>query len=99
MNSKWIRFFYRAEALVYATQGVFSDFQQVESMKMIKGRFINYTDEQSAAKVVVVGNKIAKDIFKLRITVIVLRVLLEIEEETIKPYNNCLQENLRLNDL
>jgi len=55
---------YNNEALVYATQGVFSDFQQVESMKMIKGRFINHTDEKSAAKVVVVGNKIAKDIFK-----------------------------------
>lgn len=54
---------YNNEALVYATQGVFSDFQQIENMKMIKGRFINATDEQNSAKVVVVGNKIAKDIF------------------------------------
>ena len=55
---------YGNEALVYGVRGVSSQFQQIENAKMSEGRFINYTDEQSTAKVAVLGNKIRRDVFK-----------------------------------
>ncbi|GLU42684.1 ABC transporter permease [Allomuricauda sp. NBRC 101325] len=55
---------YGKEALVYGVQGVGADFQFIENAGMIEGRFINYTDEVSTAKVAIIGNKIKKDVFK-----------------------------------
>ncbi|MEX0273448.1 MAG: ABC transporter permease [Flavobacteriaceae bacterium] len=54
---------YGNQALIYAVQGVYADFQQIENMKMRQGRFINYTDVDEAAKVIVIGNKISRDVF------------------------------------
>ena len=54
---------YGNEALVYSVQGVSSQFQQIENCKMSAGRFINVNDEADAAKVMVLGNKIRRDVF------------------------------------
>ncbi|SDQ26824.1 ABC transporter permease [Flagellimonas zhangzhouensis] len=55
---------YGKEALVYGVQGVGADFQFIENAGMIEGRFINYSDEASTAKVAIIGNKIKKDVFE-----------------------------------
>lgn len=54
---------YGKESLVYGVQGVASNFQFIENAKMIEGRFINYQDEGSVAKVAVIGKKIRTDVF------------------------------------
>lgn len=54
---------YGKEALVYGIHGVVGDFQMIENAKMVEGRFINYSDLESTAKVVVIGNKIRRDVF------------------------------------
>ncbi len=55
---------YGNEALVYSIQGVSSQFQQIENAKMAEGRFLNLNDELTTAKVAIIGNKIANDVFK-----------------------------------
>ena len=54
---------YGKEALVYSVQGVASDFQFIENTGMLEGRFVNYEDEMSTAKVAIIGNKIKRDVF------------------------------------
>ena len=54
---------YGNEALVYGIQGVGDDFQFIENARMAEGRFINYSDLESTAKVAVIGFKIRKDVF------------------------------------
>ena len=54
---------YGNEALVYGIHGVASGFQFIENAKMAQGRFINLTDIEGTAKVVVIGDKIRKDVF------------------------------------
>lgn len=55
---------YGNEVLVYSVQGVSYQFQQIDNAKMSEGRFVNYSDEISTAKVAVLGNKIKRDVFK-----------------------------------
>ena len=55
---------YGTESLAYDLFGANSDFQFVENIKMVEGRYINHTDERSFQKVVVIGEKIKKDVFK-----------------------------------
>ncbi|MGB6152454.1 MAG: ABC transporter permease [Pricia sp.] len=55
---------YGNEALAYSLQGVSYQFQQIENARMSDGRFLNYQDEMNTAKVAVIGNKIATDVFK-----------------------------------
>ncbi len=55
---------YGKETLVYSLQGVSHQYQQIENAKMVKGRWINYTDEINTSKVIVIGKKIADDVFK-----------------------------------
>ena len=55
---------YGKEALVYGIQGVSYDFQFIENAKMSEGRFLNYKDEVTTAKVAIIGNKIKRDVFK-----------------------------------
>ena len=55
---------YGKEALIYSVQGISYQFQQIENAKMSDGRFINYNDEMSTAKVAIIGNKIKRDVFK-----------------------------------
>ena len=54
---------YGKESLVYGVQGVSPNFQFIENCKMIEGRFINYPDESSTAKVAIIGKKIRTDVF------------------------------------
>jgi len=54
---------YGKEALVYGVQGVSYQFQFIENAAMHEGRFINLQDELNTAKVVVIGNKIKRDVF------------------------------------
>ncbi len=55
---------YGKEALVYSVQAVSPDHQFIDNSKIIKGRFINVNDEKYTTKVAVIGNKVAKDVFK-----------------------------------
>lgn len=54
---------YGNEALVYAVQGVSYQFQQIENATISDGRFISYKDVAGTAKVAVIGDKIAQDVF------------------------------------
>lgn len=54
---------YKSESLAYDLFGANPDFQQVENIKMVEGRYINYADEKGFEKVVVIGNKIKQDVF------------------------------------
>ncbi|MBC2838793.1 ABC transporter permease [Robiginitalea sp. SC105] len=54
---------YGNEALVYGIHGVASGFQFIENAKMAQGRFINLSDMEGTAKVVVIGDKIRRDVF------------------------------------
>ncbi|MEM9647322.1 MAG: ABC transporter permease [Bacteroidota bacterium] len=55
---------YGNEALVYGIQGISSEFQFIEGVSTIEGRFVNYKDESSLGKVAVIGKKIKQDVFK-----------------------------------
>ncbi|SHG65799.1 ABC transporter permease [Flagellimonas flava] len=55
---------YGNEALVYGIQGISSEFQFIEGVSTIEGRFVNYKDEISLGKVAVIGKKIKQDVFK-----------------------------------
>lgn len=54
---------YGNEALVYGVRGVHEDFQFIENSRVNEGRFINYSDLVNTSKVLVIGNKIKKDVF------------------------------------
>jgi putative ABC transport system permease protein len=54
---------YGNEALVYGVRGVHEDFQFIENSRVSEGRFINYSDLVNTSKVIVIGNKIKKDVF------------------------------------
>ena len=55
---------YGKESLSYGIQGVSDNFQFIENAKMSEGRYLNFKDESTTAKVAVIGNKIKKDVFK-----------------------------------
>lgn len=55
---------YGNEALPYSIQGVSHQFQFIENEYISEGRFLNLTDQETKAKVVVIGNKIKRDVFK-----------------------------------
>jgi putative ABC transport system permease protein len=55
---------YRNEAIGYSVQGVSSGFQFIENQFLSQGRFINQSDEESVAKVIVISNKIKREYFK-----------------------------------
>ena len=54
---------YGKESLVYSIQGVSHKYQFIENASMIEGRFLNYYDQNSTAKVAVIGKKIRTDVF------------------------------------
>lgn len=55
---------YGNESLVYSIQAVSSEFQFIEGVSTVEGRFINYKDEISLGKVAIIGKKIKQDVFK-----------------------------------
>lgn len=55
---------YGKEALVYGVRGVSYDYQFIDNAKLHEGRFLNYKDVASTAKVALIGKKIKEDVFK-----------------------------------
>ncbi|HHC80706.1 MAG TPA: ABC transporter permease [Flavobacteriia bacterium] len=55
---------YKEESGAYGTRGVSPDYQQIENQNMLSGRFINYADLQTNNKVVVISNKIKRELLK-----------------------------------
>ncbi len=55
--------YYKKEVLSYSVQGISYGYQFIDNQHMSAGRFINQLDEESAAKVVVISNKIRREVF------------------------------------
>tara|TARA_R110002167_G_scaffold58974_11_gene167017 strand:+ start:770 stop:2017 length:1248 start_codon:yes stop_codon:yes gene_type:complete len=55
---------YKKESGAYSVQGVSPEYQQIENQFMSAGRFLNYKDYSSAAKVAVISNKIHKELLQ-----------------------------------
>ena len=55
---------YGKESLGYSVQGISSGYQFVENQYMIRGRYINTSDTEHTAKVVLISNKIMKEVFR-----------------------------------
>lgn len=55
---------YKQESGAYSIQGVFPNFQQLESQTMVEGRYLNYDDIDRKNKVVVISEKIKRELFK-----------------------------------
>lgn len=54
---------YGEESGSYRVEGVMSDYQALESASIVSGRFINQTDQKQFEKYVVIGQKVADDLF------------------------------------
>ena len=55
---------FKNESGSYRVEGVYPDYQFLENEGLTEGRYINYSDQNSKAKVIVIGNKVKQDIFK-----------------------------------
>lgn len=55
---------YKKETGNYRVEGVHPDYQFIENASMVKGRFVNYPDIDNYEKHVVIGQKVANDLFK-----------------------------------
>ena len=55
---------YKKESGSYGIQGVSPDYQKIENTKMITGRFLNQLDMDNIQKVVVISNKIKRELMK-----------------------------------
>ncbi|TQD39634.1 ABC transporter permease [Haloflavibacter putidus] len=55
---------YKKESGSYRIEGVFPDYQFLESQSMLAGRFLNYTDQENYEKIMVIGQKVKNDLFK-----------------------------------
>lgn len=55
---------YKNESISYRIEGVTPDYQRIENQSMEMGRYINQNDLNQRSKVMVIGNKIKKDLFK-----------------------------------
>ncbi len=55
---------YKQESGAYGVQGASPDNQQIENEDMLSGRYLNYTDLETSNKVVVISNKIRRELLK-----------------------------------
>ncbi len=55
---------YKKESGAYGIQGVGPDYQKIENMKMVTGRFLNQLDQDNLNKVVVISRKIKRELMK-----------------------------------
>lgn len=55
---------YKEETGTYSVDGVHPDYQFIENADVIKGRFLNHNDIINNEKNVVIGQKVASDLFK-----------------------------------
>ncbi len=55
---------YKEESGAYSIQGVSPDYQRLENQKMVSGRYLNYADMDNRNKVVVISNKVKRELMK-----------------------------------
>lgn len=55
---------YKKETGTYRVEGVHPDYQFIENASITKGRFINHSDINNYEKNVIIGQKVAQDLFK-----------------------------------
>lgn len=55
---------FKKETGTYRVEGVHPDYQFVENSSIVKGRFINHSDINNYEKTVIIGQKVAVDLFK-----------------------------------
>ena len=55
---------YQKETGTYRVDGVHPDYQFIENASIVKGRFINQSDIENYEKNVIIGQKVANDLFK-----------------------------------
>ena len=55
---------YKKESGAYGIHGISPDYQRIENVKMISGRFINQLDMDASLKVVVISKKIKREMMK-----------------------------------
>jgi len=55
---------YKNESGNYGVQGVSSDYQFIENTQILSGRFLNYNDLDEVNKVVVISEKVKRELFK-----------------------------------
>lgn len=55
---------YKKETGTYRVEGVHPDYQFLENASIVKGRFINQSDINNYEKNVIIGQKVANDLFK-----------------------------------
>lgn len=55
---------YKKETGTYRVEGVHPDYQFIENASIVKGRYINHTDNSNYEKNVIIGKKVATDLFK-----------------------------------
>lgn len=55
---------YKKETGTYSVEGVHPDYQFIENASIVKGRFINHNDINNYEKNVIIGQKVANDLFK-----------------------------------
>lgn len=55
---------YGDESISYRIEGVTQDYQQIEAQTMVEGRYINQNDVAERTKVIVIGNKVKREVFK-----------------------------------
>lgn len=55
---------YKKETGTYRVEGVHPDYQFIENASIVKGRFINQSDINNYEKNVIIGQKVANDLFK-----------------------------------
>ena len=55
---------YKQESGSYSIQGIGPDYQQIENLTMIMGRYINYDDLKQKNKIAVISKKIEKELLK-----------------------------------
>ncbi|SEH64185.1 putative ABC transport system permease protein [Paenimyroides aquimaris] len=55
---------YKKETGTYRVEGVHPDYQFIENASIVKGRFVNQSDNANYEKNVIIGQKVANDLFK-----------------------------------
>ena len=59
-----VRMLYNNDVITYSLAGTTPELQTIENEFLSEGRYINYTDLQTNAKVAVISNKIKREVFK-----------------------------------
>lgn len=59
-----VRMLYNNDVITYSLAGTTPELQAIENEFLSEGRYINYTDLQTNAKVAVISNKIKREVFK-----------------------------------